>query len=197
MATTSPLLPILLLSLFSYAVRSGSHPNPTAKTYYDFIKSSCGVTRYPDLCYSTLSPYAATVRSNSTQLVNAALQVTLNDAVSACNAVRNISKTLKPKEAGAVMDCVANMKDTVDELKDTVDELKDSMDMMKSGMDDPDFAMEVRNLQTWVSAALTDEDMCMEGIEEGGGVVNGKVKDVIQGRVVRVAQLTSICPKMR
>ncbi|CAN1842682.1 21 kDa protein [Linum perenne] len=184
MATTSPLLQILLLSLFSYAVRSGSHPNPTAKTYYDFIKSSCGVTRYPDLCYSTLSPYAATVRSNSTQLVNAALQVTLNDAVSACNAVRNISKTLKPKEAGAVMDCVANMKDTVDELKD-------SMDMMKSGMDGPDFAMEVGNLQTWVSAALTDEDTCMEGIEEGGGVVNGKVKDVIRSRVVRVAQLTS------
>ncbi|CAN0902576.1 21 kDa protein [Linum grandiflorum] len=177
----------MLLSLFSTAVGSKHHqhhrPNPTATANYDFIKSSCAVTRYPDLCYSTLSPYAAGVGSNSTQLVNAAIQVSLNDAVSACNAVRNLSKTLKPKEAGAVKDCVENMKDSVDELKD-------SMAAMKSGMDGPDFAMGVGNLQTWVSAALTDEDTCMDGIEEGE-LVNGKVKDVIRGRIVRVAQLTS------
>ncbi|CAI0404411.1 unnamed protein product [Linum tenue] len=49
--------------------------------------------------------------------------------------------------------------------------------------------MELGNMQTWVSAALTDEDTCVDGLE--GSAMNGKVRDEIRRRVVWVAQLTS------
>ncbi|KAF9667242.1 hypothetical protein SADUNF_Sadunf15G0002100 [Salix dunnii] len=39
----------------------------------DFIKISCEVTRYPDLCYKTLLGSANTIQDNPTQLANASL----------------------------------------------------------------------------------------------------------------------------
>lgn len=43
------------------------------------------------------------------------------------------------------------------------------------------------NVKTWVSAALTDEDTCMDGFEENVG----KMKETIRGYIVNVAELTS------
>ena len=53
----------------------------------------------------------------------------------------------------------------------------------------PDFEMKISNIQTWVSAALTNEDTCMDGIE--GEAKNGKIRDTIRINIARVAQLTS------
>ncbi|XP_050224199.1 21 kDa protein-like [Mercurialis annua] len=148
----------------------------------DFIKTSCGVTRYPELCYQTLSSYANTIQDDPLQLANAALNVTLKSAKSTSE---NVLKMLKahnmPKEAGAIKDCVQNMKDSVDELQESL--------MMMRDLDGPDFEMKMSNIQTWVSAALTDEDTCMDGFQGSG--VNGKVRDTIRKFIEKVAQLTS------
>ncbi|KAJ9164070.1 hypothetical protein P3X46_023685 [Hevea brasiliensis] len=149
----------------------------------DFIKTSCEVTRYPDLCYQSLSAYDSTIQDDPTQLANAALNVTLQSAESTSNMVLNMSKAhnLRPKGAGPIRDCVENMKDSVDELQQSLVAMKD--------LEGPDFEIKMSNIQTWVSAALTDEDTCMDGFE--GNAMNGKVKDTIRSYIERVAQLTS------
>ncbi|XP_065870398.1 21 kDa protein-like [Euphorbia lathyris] len=151
-----------------------------ATTDDDFIKTSCGVTRYPDLCYQTLSSYASIVQGNPTQLANAALNLTLDSAESTCNVVVKMMKahTLRAKEAVAIKDCVETMKDSVDELRESLVMMKD--------LEGPDFAMKMSNVQTWVSTALTDEDTCMNGFD--GKSMEGKV---IRSCLERVAELTS------
>ncbi|CAI0404902.1 unnamed protein product [Linum tenue] len=177
MAPCCILLLILAILLSTYP----AHFCTATSENDEFIRTSCGATRYPELCYSTLSPYAADVGNSFPQLVTAALRVAQDGAVSTCSAVRSLARAgprrMKGSElaAGAVSDCVGNMKDSVDQLKDS--------------MAGPDFAMELGNMQTWVSAALTDEDTCVDGLE--GSAMNGKVRDEIRRRVVWVAQLTS------
>ncbi|XP_021286309.1 21 kDa protein-like [Herrania umbratica] len=68
------------------------------------------------------------------------------------------------------------------------DELHQSMAAMKD-LQGPDFEMKMSNVQTWVSAALINEDTCMDGME--GKAMNGKIKDTIRSNIGRVAQLTS------
>ncbi|EOY22921.1 Uncharacterized protein TCM_014948 [Theobroma cacao] len=68
------------------------------------------------------------------------------------------------------------------------DELHQSNAAMKD-LQGPDFEMKMRNIQTWVSAALINEDTCMDGI--GGKAMNDKIKDTIWSNIARVAQLTS------
>ncbi|KDP22408.1 hypothetical protein JCGZ_26239 [Jatropha curcas] len=166
---------ILSLSFFISRAENGTD---------DFIKSSCLVTRYPDLCYQTLSAYATSIQDNNpTQLANAALNVTLKSAEATSNMVSKMLKAhnLMPKEAAAIKDCVETMRDSVDEIKQSL--------LVMSDLEGPDFEMKMSNIQTWVSAALTDEDTCMDGFQ--GNAMNGKVKLKIRQYVERVSQLTS------
>lgn len=52
-----------------------------------------------------------------------------------------------------------------------------------------DFMWKMSNVQTWVSAALTDETTCLDGFS--GRAMEGKVKKLIRLKVVHVAQVTS------
>lgn len=173
--TTTTCLPTRLL-----VQQSPVKSNPSST---EFIKTSCRVTLYPDLCYNTLSSYASTIQTNPAELANAALSVSLNEAKSTSALVLKLSKglELRPREAGAVKDCVENTRDSVDELQQSLQAMKD--------LKGPEFEFKINDLQTWVSAALTNEDTCMDNFEGNG--MNGKVKDTIRGRIVRVSQLIS------
>ena len=70
-----------------------------------------------------------------------------------------------------------------------VDELQKSLLEMKN-LNGPDFEEKMGNVMTWVSAALTDEDTCMDGFQENSAM-NSKVKATIRNYIVNVAQLTS------
>lgn len=89
---------------------------------------------------------------------------------------------LGPAETHALTDCVENMEDSVVELQKSLLEMKN--------LNGPDFEEKMGNVMTWVSAALTDEDTCMDGFD-GNGNMNEKVKATIRNYIVNVAQLTS------
>ncbi|KAJ6294508.1 hypothetical protein OIU76_022559 [Salix suchowensis] len=51
------------------------------------------------------------------------------------------------------------------------------------------FRLMINDVQTWVSAAMTDESTCTDGFEENG--MNGSLKTAVKGRIVHIAQMTS------
>ncbi|KAJ8772120.1 hypothetical protein K2173_027297 [Erythroxylum novogranatense] len=91
------------------------------------------------------------------------------------------SQNLTTKETNAIRDCVENMKGSVSELKQSLVAMED--------LKGPDFETQISNIQTWVSAALTNEDTCMDGFE--GKAMNGKIKDTESNYIEKVAQLMS------
>ncbi|KAF6174677.1 hypothetical protein GIB67_008732 [Kingdonia uniflora] len=93
-------------------------------------------------------------------------------------------KGLKKKESQVVKDCLDNMGDSVDQLSKSILELGN----MRNG-NSASFLWHMSNVQTWVSAALTDESTCVDGFADHA--LDGKVKAAIRGRVVYVAQVTS------
>ncbi|RVX15629.1 21 kDa protein [Vitis vinifera] len=46
------------------------------------------------------------------------------------------------------------------------------------------------DIQTWVSAALTNDDTCMDSFS--GNAMNGNVKTTVRGYILHVAQMTSV-----
>ncbi|KAA8539806.1 hypothetical protein F0562_026498 [Nyssa sinensis] len=171
---------ILLYFTISFlATRVEPHMN----TNTQFIKSSCGITMYPHLCFKTLSAYASTIQTSPIELADTALNVTLKGAQTTSNMVLKLSKgsNLSPGEVSAVMDCVEEMEDSVDELQQSLVEMVD--------LEGPDFDVKMGNILTWVSAALTDEDTCMDGFAGNG--MDGKIKSTIRRHIVNLARLTS------
>lgn len=71
------------------------------------------------------------------------------------------------------------------ELKDSIREL-DSINYKDSSK----FKMVMSDVETWVSAALTDDDTCMDGLGRGGRAKAG-MKDLVRRHVVKVARMTS------
>ena len=80
------------------------------------------------------------------------------------------------------------MQDCVEQLSDTVDELRRSIAEM-SDLRASNFEMIMSDVQTWVSAALTDETTCNDGFQEITAATD--IKSTVRRLVIQVAQLTS------
>ena len=183
MARTS--LIFLLLSVLYIACQARS-PTAASSRASNFIKASCSATKYPALCVESLAAFATSIQRSPRQLAQVALSVSLDKAKSTQEFVSKmkIFKGLKKREYEAIKDCIEEMSESVDRLSKSVQELK-HMGQAKG----QDFLWHVSNVDTWVSAALTDENTCVDGFAGRG--MDGKVKASIRDRVINVAQVTS------
>lgn len=176
------LLSLLVLSLVLFtaesAVARGPNPNPI-----EFIKSSCRATRYPAVCVQTLTRYAHVIRQNEQQLAITALTVSMSMTKSSASFMKKMTKVkgIKPREHGAVQDCKENMDNSVDRLNQSVKE----MGLTAAG----NVMWRMSNVQTWVSAALTDQNTCLDGFAHPQ--MDRNLKASIRARVVDASQVTS------
>ncbi|KAG7986613.1 hypothetical protein I3843_03G090500 [Carya illinoinensis] len=184
MAKVSYLL--LLFSVLCFAGVAMSAAAASSGGTRNFIKASCSATTYPALCVQSLSAYAAEIQQNPRQLAQTALSVSLSSAQSTRTFVSKLKKFkgLKNKEYEAIADCLDEMGDTVDRLGQSIKELK-NIGKAKG----QEFVWHMSNVETWVSAALTDENTCVDGF--AGKALDGKIKASIKARIVKVAQVTS------
>ncbi|KAH7864452.1 hypothetical protein Vadar_029707 [Vaccinium darrowii] len=183
-------LSLYLLLLFSSLLiistisQSTTDPDPTAAT--NFIASSCQATLYPTQCIQCLSGYATTIQTSPKKLAQAALSVSLDRIQSTSDYISTMTSVsgLPPREYQAVKDCATTMRDSASQVKKSVHELDQI-----SGQADEVSMMHASNVQTWVSAALTNENTCVDGFSSQD--MNGDVKDGITSRVLDATQVTS------
>lgn len=149
----------------------------------DFIRRSCGITTYPQLCFTSLSSHASTIQTSPMLMANTALSVTVSTAQSTSGMMLKLSQTqgMKPREAGAMSDCVEEMSASVEELRKSLSEM--------GQLRGPKYQLMMSDIQTWVSAALTDENTCMDGF--AGKAMNGNTKNVVRGQILNVVHMTS------
>uniref|UniRef100_A0A7N0UTV7 pectinesterase n=1 Tax=Kalanchoe fedtschenkoi TaxID=63787 RepID=A0A7N0UTV7_KALFE len=164
----------------STAAAASSLINPS-KT---FIKTSCKKTSYPNVCYSSLSPYAPIVGTNLRKLVTVSLNVALKTAKNTSSAISKISKQkgLKKVEAAVVRDCVENVKDSIYEMRLCVKGLGNGS-KKRIGKET------MESIKTWMSAAITDEETCMDGFQ--GQKVKASVQSSIRKYMVKLVMVTS------
>ncbi|WCJ36503.1 Plant invertase/pectin methylesterase inhibitor superfamily protein [Euphorbia peplus] len=172
---------LITISFHLKFVSAARDLNP--KTNTEFVRSSCSSTSYPELCYSSLSVHASKINASPKLLANAALNVTLISTKSTSDSMLKLSQGhgLKPREVGAMQDCVEELTDAVYELSKSIDEMRQAKVS--------NFRLMISDIQTWVSAALTDETTCSDDFS--GKMMNGTLKTNVRGQIVNIAHLTS------
>ncbi|XP_074284177.1 pectinesterase inhibitor 7-like [Silene latifolia] len=178
------LLPINFCLLFLTALLFMASCMNSAEASDEFVKASCKTTPYPALCYTSLSNYASSIKTSQRLLVKTALKVTLDAGRNTSSFLVKLSgneKTRKSK-TGPVGDCVELLRNVVDEISKSVKE----MDRIK---DNRDIRFRISNVQTWVSAAMTDENTCTEGMT--GKTVSAKVKRMVTEKMEVLEEQTS------
>ncbi|XP_076883877.1 pectinesterase inhibitor 4-like [Bidens hawaiensis] len=179
------LLIILFLTTFLSSHVSSSTPNAQQNKYSTFVKTSCSSATYPAACVKALLPYAATVKSNPIRLVTVALSTTIKSANATLSTITRLSKTkqITKWEAAVLKDCVGDIKDSMDEIKSSIKEISG---IPKSA--DKHFA--ISNAQTWTSAAITDENSCLDGFSDRK-TMNPVIKQKIRNSIVNLARVSS------
>ncbi|XP_015070771.1 21 kDa protein-like [Solanum pennellii] len=173
----------IFLILLAFTTSTSSARPATGHTNTEFIRTSCKSTTYPNLCYRSLSSRSSAIGVSPQLLAHESLSVSLETAQSTSAMTLKLahSQGMTPREVGAMQDCVEELSDTVSELRKSLGEMKQ--------LRGRDFDMKMSDIQTWVSAALTNEDTCTEGF--AGKAMNGKVKTAVRGKIVEVAHMTS------
>ncbi|KAL1363661.1 hypothetical protein HN51_011865 [Arachis hypogaea] len=154
-----------------------------------FIRTSCNNTLYPDVCYSSLSRYANAVQQDPGQLARVAIAVTLSKVHRTASYVSNLTRdadyTADSHATSALHDCFTNLGDAVDEIRGS---LKQMRQIGAAGTGAGSFLFQMSNVQTWMSAALTDEETCTDGFQD---VAECPVKADVCDRVTKVKKFTS------
>jgi pectinesterase inhibitor-like protein len=138
----------------------------TTNNSTDFIRTSCGTTLYPTLCYKSLSRYASAIQQSPAQLALVAIRVNLSKAkhmtVYVSNLTRQADYGADSRAASALHDCFSNFGDAVDEITGSLKQMR-SLGVNGDGQS---FRFQMSNVQTWMSAALTDQETCTDGFED-------------------------------
>ncbi|KAI3782737.1 hypothetical protein L2E82_12792 [Cichorium intybus] len=171
MATSFVLfLIVLILSVVTTVVPS---PSP------DLVRSSCLHATFPKVCVNSLTLYKGPA-TTPRELAQAAIKVSISRASKASDYLSSLQqKEANKREIGAVKDCASQIADSVDDLRKTLGELK----QLRRGT----FRWQMSNAETWVSAALTNEDTCLDGFKE----IEGRVRSDVKKKVTNVAKVTS------
>ncbi|PIN05323.1 Pectinesterase [Handroanthus impetiginosus] len=94
-------------------------------------------------------------------------------------------KQIKAKGYQAVKECLDQINDGVEQLTNCIKEIQNIKENAKSDH----FPWYASNVQTWMSTALTDASMCIDGFS--GRALGGKKKAIIKAKVLNLEQVTS------
>ncbi|CAH9111877.1 unnamed protein product [Cuscuta epithymum] len=158
--------------------KSGSKNDRITAKPSQAMARSCGKTRYPSLCLSSLLDFPGATSATDADLVNISVNVTLRRAGSTLFSVNDVNYIeMDTLVRSAYEDCL-------ELLEDSVDLLDRSLSSLQSG------GSSREDVATWLSAALTNHDTCMEGFADAS---NGAVKDLVTKRLKDMTELVSNC----
>jgi len=155
----------------------------STQTFKNYIKTSCTSTTYPSICYSTLSPYATKIEADPMKLCSVSLSLAYKAEKSSSS---TISKLLKNKNMTGIAKQV--VQDCFGDVKDSIGELKDSLDSM-AHLNGTDRRFHISNIQTWVSASITNDQTCSDEFDEMS--VDSSLTEKIRNAVLDAARKTS------
>ncbi|KAF8392670.1 hypothetical protein HHK36_023019 [Tetracentron sinense] len=142
--------------------------------------STCEGTLYPQLCVSTLSSFPDLTSKSLRQIISATVNHTVDEveaSASNCTGIRKKLTKLDPLQKRALDDCLELFNDTISQLQTALSDLSPNSSTSKHYHD----------LQTLLSAAITNQYTCLDGFAYS----NGNVRDSIEDSLYNITHLVS------
>ncbi|XP_057806423.1 pectinesterase 3 [Salvia miltiorrhiza] len=174
-----------LITVLIHESAAESEPSQLASNSADPLKTVCSVTRYPNSCFSSISPLNSPPSNNPLQFFNLSLHASLLEVSSLK------SQLPEPNTEPAMKDCA--------ELFDgAASQLGRSAELICVGPGEEVLTeMRISDLQTWISAALTDLDTCLDGLAEMGSTAVGEWKLKVQKAKEYISNTLAILTNIR
>lgn len=160
---------------------------------HPIIKNACTTTLYPSLCFTVL---ASVPSADNFTTFHHFLEKTINQTVkyvaSNHQNIKGLStrQDLNLQEKNALRDCLEMLEQTLYELREAIEDLHD-YHASKAYFNGPN-----GNLKTLLSAAMTNQNTCVDGVlelEEFDSENQKGIKDHLQDLLSPTTQMMSNC----
>ncbi|GLU12348.1 hypothetical protein SLE2022_290330 [Rubroshorea leprosula] len=146
---------------------------PLSAELLESIKSVCSVTQFPDSCFTAISTLNTSTKPDPESI----FKISLRAAIAELSNLSSSINTLNGRNS------VPALQDCVTQLDDALSRLNESMSAMEARPGEKTLTeAKINDIQTWVSAAMTDQDTCFDGLEETGSRVLNQVNHGIRQR---------------
>ncbi|XP_073157626.1 pectinesterase inhibitor 6-like isoform X2 [Henckelia pumila] len=128
---------------------------------------ACSVTPYRDLCVRSLASFSNEAKQDPSKWARAGVSVTIGEAKKVARSLANLKQNgsrgfvARARDRMAIADCVECFQDALDNLHESLDVLR-NLSVVQ-------FGSQMEDVITWISAALTDEDTCLDGFDQEKG----------------------------
>uniref|UniRef100_A0A1D1XN60 Pectinesterase n=1 Tax=Anthurium amnicola TaxID=1678845 RepID=A0A1D1XN60_9ARAE len=182
---------LLLLSLpppsLSTAVPGGNPSSSSSDPHLSSVKALCSSTPYPDACFQSLKlsiGVGVGVGVGPLPLLFQSLQSAIADALKLSALLASANLGIAEKQRGTIQDCR--------ELHEiTLSSLRRSASLVQSGR-------RLRDVRTYLSAALTNRATCLEGLATASGpskaALAGAVADAYKSVTNSLSVLSQLAP---
>ncbi|XP_065851734.1 putative pectinesterase/pectinesterase inhibitor 22 [Euphorbia lathyris] len=178
-------LKFLFILILSHIIKVFSNENPSTQQTFSpqsLILQACTGIENMDSCLSnTQAEFERRRYRNTTSVVSAALQNTLNEARFTVDMMTRFnSLSISYREQVAMEDCKELLDFSISELAWSLAE----MEKIRAGDNSAGYQ---GNLKAWLSAALSNQDTCLEGFEG----TDRRLENFMRGSLKQVTQLIS------
>lgn len=165
---------------------------PSTTSPAQSLKAICSVTNYPGSCYASISQLKSSNTSDPEKLFRLSLQVALD-------ALQKVSTELPEKWSNSTKDPgvkkALGVCQTV--FDDAIDTLNDSISTMNAKEGERLLTVtKINDLKTWLSTTLTDQDTCLDALEESNATIIQDVKDLMNNSTEYASNSLAIVSKI-
>ncbi|XP_050235636.1 pectinesterase inhibitor 9-like [Mercurialis annua] len=190
------ILPLLLL-LLSILCNSGAGDLLRYRNSNSGVYKVCKKTSYPELCIQYLSIFPKSVTQSPKKTANAGLLVSLYRVQKTRSFIKKAAvkiKAMKRRDYGVMQDCLEVFSDEVSLLSESIIELRHmGLGRQMEGDVECDIACHVFNIQSSLSAALSDASTCAEEFDEFLKKKSmGKLMATIKAKALNAEQATAV-----
>ncbi|KAI3820813.1 hypothetical protein L1987_08361 [Smallanthus sonchifolius] len=138
------------------------------------IKAVCAVTQHPESCFTDISSINSDNAVDPEKIFNLTLRLAVNELANISSLPKTlISKSNDLRTGSALRDCATLFDDALSQLSQSVDAMRGGGEVVLT-------EGKVEDLKTWISAAMTDQETCVDGLEEMGSTAVDEVKMRVQ-----------------
>ncbi|KVH99531.1 pectinesterase 1-like [Cynara cardunculus var. scolymus] len=142
------------------------------------IKAVCAVTPHPESCFTDISSIDSDNAVDPEIIFNLTLRLAVNELANISSLPKIlISRSNDLRTGSALRDCATLFDDALSQLRQSVEAMR-----VGSGGGEKVVLTEgkLADLKTWISAAMTDQETCVDGLEEMGSTAVDEVKRRVQ-----------------
>ncbi|CAL5444814.1 unnamed protein product [Camellia sinensis] len=162
------------------STESSSSSSLSNNNAVDSIKAVCSVTQHPNSCFSSISSFdnhspCRLPKADPELILNLSLRVAAKELTDLNSLPKTlISKSNDDRSVSALKDCVSLFDDALSQLNKSVE-------LMDVGPGEKVLTeAKIGDMKTWVSAAMTNQDTCLDGLDETGSTVGDEVRGKVQ-----------------